>query len=164
MKSRIILFILAFIVWLMMGWRVDWQHLLVGFLASALVAYITGDFFTEHPHKFKQASRYFWFFNYIPVFLWEVVKGNVDLAYRVIHPNLPINPGIVRVKTKLKSETGLTFLANSITLKPGTTAVDIDQENGYIYVHWINVKTQETQKATEIIVKKLEDILERIYE
>jgi multicomponent Na+:H+ antiporter subunit E len=86
------------------------------------------------------------------------------VAYRVSHPDLPINPGIVKVKTTLKSDTGLTFLANSITLTPGTMSVDIDQENGFMYIHWIDVKDKDIQKATEIIVKIFEDVLRRIFE
>jgi multicomponent Na+:H+ antiporter subunit E len=93
-----------------------------------------------------------------------MIKANFDVAYRVVHPKLPIKPGIVKVKTKLKSDTGLTFLANSITLTPGTMSVDIDKENGYLYIHWINVKSTDIEKATEIIVSRFEKILEKIFE
>jgi multicomponent Na+:H+ antiporter subunit E len=93
-----------------------------------------------------------------------MIKANFDVAYRVVHPKLPIKPGIVKVKTKLKSDTGLTFLANSITLTPGTMSVDIDKENGYLYIHWINVKSTDLEKATEIIVSRFEKILEKIFE
>ena len=93
-----------------------------------------------------------------------MIKANFDVAYRVVHPKLPIKPGIVKVKTKLKSDTGLTFLANSITLTPGTMSVDIDRENGYLYIHWINVKSTDVEKATEIIVSRFEKILEKIFE
>ncbi|MFH0948814.1 MAG: Na+/H+ antiporter subunit E [Elusimicrobiota bacterium] len=164
MKSRIVLFFISLLVWLMLSWSVDWQHLLVGFFVSLLVAFLTGDLFTANPHKFAHPKRYLWFLNYIPVLLWEMVKANIDLAFRILHPHLPIRPGIVKVKTKLKSETGLTFLANSITLKPGTTSVDVDHENGYIYVHCINVKDTDTVRATEIIIKRLENILEKIFD
>jgi multicomponent Na+:H+ antiporter subunit E len=93
-----------------------------------------------------------------------MIKANFDVAYRVVHPKLPIKPGIVKVKTRLKSDTGLTFLANSITLTPGTMSVDIDRENGYLYIHWINVKSADVEKATEIIVSRFEKILEKIFE
>ena len=98
------------------------------------------------------------------IFAWECFKANIDVAYRVIHPDMPINPGIVKVKTSLKSETGLTFLANSITLTPGTLTVDIDKENGSLYVHWIDVKNKDVKGATEKIVKKFEKILTEIFE
>lgn len=109
-------------------------------------------------------KRIFWFICYVPLFLWESLKANIDGAYRVIHPDLPINPGIVKVKTMLKSDVGLTFLANSLTLKPGTMTVDIDKENGFLYIHWANVKSQDIDRATELIVRRFERVLKRIFE
>ncbi len=164
MKSRIILFVLGIIAWVFLNWVPDWQHIILGIFASAFVAYMTGDFFVKRPHLFTHASRYLWFLYYVPVFIWECFKANIDVAYRVIHPDLPIHPGIVKVKTFLKSDTALTFLANSITLTPGTLSVDIDRENGFLYVHWIEVKHKDVIKATKFIVEKFERILKRIFE
>jgi multicomponent Na+:H+ antiporter subunit E len=164
MKNRVVFFIVALIIWILLAWSLNWQHLVVGFLVCVLVAFIVGDLFTENFYKFKEPKRYLWLLYYIPVFLWEMIKANIDVAYRVMHPKLPIKPGIVKVKTKLKSESGLTFLANSITLTPGTMSVDIDKENGYIYVHWINVKAGDIENATRIIVDRFERILSRIFE
>ena len=163
-KSRLILFFLGLLVWLGLSWPPDWQHLLVGVLVAGFVSYMTGDMFVKRPDMFKNAKRYFWFIYYIPLFIWECIKANIDVAYRIIHPNRPINPGIVKVKTDLKSDTALTFLANSITLTPGTLSVDIDQEKGFLYVHWINVKDKDIQGASKLIVEKFERILRRIFE
>lgn len=165
MKSRIILFILAFMAWALLNWVPDWQHLAVGIFVAAFVSYITGDLFVNRPHVFKQPLRYWYFiFYYLPVFLWECFKANIDVAYRVLHPALPIKPGIVKVKTALKSDTGLTFLANSITLTPGTLSVDIDKKDGVLYVHWIDVKDKDIRAATKIIVGRFERILKKIFE
>jgi len=125
---------------------------------------MTGDMFVKRPYVFKHASRYLWFLYYLPIFIWECIKANIDVAYRVIHPKRPINPGIVKVKTTLKSDTALTFLANSITLTPGTLSVDIDQEKGYLYVHWIDVKQEDVEKATALIVQRFERILRKIFD
>lgn len=163
-KSQIILFLLALLVWMLLSWPPDYQHFIVGILVSCFVSFMTGDMFVKRPHIFKHVSRYLWFLYYIPLFIWECLKANVDVAYRVGHPDLPINPGIVKVKTTLKSDTGLTFLANSITLTPGTMSVDIDSENGFLYIHWIDVKDKDMQKATEIIVHTFEQVLKRIFE
>jgi len=163
-KSRIIMFIFAFFVWTLLNWVPDWQHLLVGVFVAALVAYLTGDMFVERPYLFKHLRRYLWFLYYIPIFLWEMFKANLDVAYRVVHPALPINPGIVKVKTSLKSETALTFLANSITLTPGTLSVDVDRQEGFLYVHWIDVKYKDTEGATKKVVHRFEKILTRIFE
>lgn len=164
MKSRLILFIFGFLVWLGLSSPPDAQHIVIGIIVAAFVAYMTGDMFVSRPHVFRHPSRYFWFLYYVPVFLWECFKANIDVAYRVIHPFVPIRPGIVKVKTKLKNDTALTFLANSITLTPGTLSVDIDKEDGFVYVHWIDVGATDIEKATKIIVTKFEKIIERIFE
>lgn len=165
MKSRIILFIVAFLVWALLNWVPDWQHLLVGGFVAFFVALMTGDMFIKRPYVLKHPPRYWYFIvYYIPVFLWECLKANIDVAYRVLHPGLPIKPGIVKVKTSLKTDTALTFLANSITLTPGTMTVDIDRDNGILYIHWINVRATDTKEATRIIVRRFEKILGKIFE
>ncbi|MCK4486776.1 MAG: Na+/H+ antiporter subunit E [Desulfobacterales bacterium] len=164
MKSRIVLFIFAILVWMGLTWPPDGQHLIVGVLVASFVSFMTGDMFVQRPHLFKSIRRYFWFLYYVPIFIWECFKANIDVAYRVGHPDVPISPGIVKVKTTLKSDTGLTYLANSITLTPGTLSVDIDQGNGFLYVHWINVREKDIESATKLIVERFERILRRIFE
>lgn len=163
-KSKLVLFFISLLLWCLLSWSVDLQHLIAGVFFSLVVALMTGDMFTENPHKFLHISRYLWLFVYIPVFAWELLKANLDVARRLLSPKMDIKPGIVRVRTKLKSDTGLTFLANSITLTPGTTTVDIDKDNGLLYVHWLNVKTQNIDETTLMIASKYEKILARIFE
>ena len=165
MKSKIILLVIAFVVWCMLSWIPDWQDIAIGLLVAALVALITGDLFIQRPSHLTHPKRYFYFiFCYLPLFLWEIIKANVDVAYRVMHPSLPIRPGIVKVKTSLKSDTALTFLANSITLTPGTLTVDVDRQNGILYIHWIDVKTEDVVGATKIVVDRFEKILKNIFD
>ena len=164
-KSRIILFVLGYIIWCILTWVPDWEHLVVGVFVALFVTWITGDLFVKRPQLLQHPHRYWYFVaHYIPRFLWECLKANIDVAYRVLHPGIPINPGIVKVKTNLKSDTGITFLANSITLTPGTMSVDVDADNGYLYIHWINVKDMDIEKATRDIVEKFEKILVKIFE
>jgi len=164
-KSKIVLFILAFIVWCFLSWVPDAQHIIIGILVSFLVAVMAGDLFITRPHILKHPLRYWYFFvYYLPVFLWECFKANIDVAYRVAHPDLPINPGIVKVKTTLKSDTALTFLANSITLTPGTLSVDIDRDNSILYIHWIDVQAKDVKTATSLIVERFEKILRKIFD
>jgi len=165
MRSRIVLFFVALIVWCILSWLPDCQHLIVGVFIAAFVAIMTGDLFIRRPELLKHPLRYwYFFFYYLPVFLWECLKANIDVAYRVLHPKLPIKPGIVKVKTHLKTDTALTFLANSITLTPGTMSVDIDRDNGILYVHWINVRAKDCEGATKYIVRRFEKILEKIFD
>jgi multicomponent Na+:H+ antiporter subunit E len=164
MKSRIILFIISFVIWMLLSWPLEIQHAFVGIFVAALVTALTGDMFARKPGHFVQVRRYLWFGYYVPLFLWECFKANIDVALRVLNPRLPINPGIVKIKTSLRSDIGLTFLANSITLTPGTFCVDILPEEGIMYIHWIDVKTTDTEKAAQLIAGKFESVLKRIFE
>src|SRR6056297_2544797 len=53
-----------------------------------------------HPKKIAYAVFYVFY-----LFI-QIIKANIDVALRVIKPVIPINPGIVKVKTKLKTPTG----------------------------------------------------------
>lgn len=163
-RSRILLFIFSLIVWIFLDGSLDIENISVGILASILVSIVAGSLFASRINLFFHPQRYFWFFVYLCVFFWECLKANIDVALRVIHPFIPLSPGIVKVRTSLKSNIALTFLANSITLTPGTLTVDIDKEKGFLYVHWISVRTQNIEEATEKIVKRFERILRKVFE
>ena len=164
MRSKIVLFALAYIIWVALNWRPDWQHLLVGVFISASVVFLTADLFPKRFTRLFDPKRYLWALYYIPVFLWECIKANIDVAYRVAHPDLLIMPGIVKIKTELKSDLALTFLANTITLTPGTMCVDIDKDKGILYIHWIYVKNRDIEQATRVISGKFERILKGVFE
>jgi len=77
-------------------------------------------------------------------FFISMARANLDVAYRVITGR--INPGIVKIDPKLKTDLGVTMLANSITLTPGTLSVDVDEDKNQLYIHWINVKEDALKK------------------
>jgi len=165
MKSRILMFVIAYAVWCLLCWVPDAEHLVAGAVVALIVAAVMGSFFVTRPHMALHPVRILLFlFWYVPVFLWEMLKANLDVAYRVMHPALPIRPGIVKLKTTLRSETGLTFLANSITLTPGTLTIDVDREEGALYIHWIHVKGEDPATVYDRIGSTFERILRRIFE
>ncbi len=98
---------------------------------------------------------------YIFYLFISIVQSNFDVARRVVQPRIPINPGIVKVKTRLKSKVGRMILANSITLTPGTLTVEVKDD--YYYIHWIDVTDMDVEGATEKIVAGFEKYLEVIF-
>ncbi len=165
---RIIYFVLAFIVWVLVAWPfadggMDLQIVVAGLLASFLVAILFHEILPKEHHVFISPVRVFWFLVYVPVFFYYVIRANFDVVYRALHPAMPIRPGIVKIKTDLKTDSAITALANSITLTPGTLTVDLT-DDGYLYVHWINVKTDDVEQATQLISQRFEWFLRKIFE
>ncbi|MCX6802852.1 MAG: Na+/H+ antiporter subunit E [Candidatus Diapherotrites archaeon] len=91
---------------------------------------------------FLSPRRWLLFFIYIIVsFIPALVKANLDVAMRVITGK--INPGIVKISPKLKTDFGMTMLANSITLTPGTLSVSIDDKKKELYIHGISLSGKD---------------------
>lgn len=83
-------------------------------------------------------------FFYWPWLLKEIAKANIDVTRRILDPRLPISPTLVRVKASQRSDIGRVTYANSITLTPGTVAIDLQRDE--IVVHAL---TREAAAALE---------------
>jgi multicomponent Na+:H+ antiporter subunit E len=72
--------------------------------------------------------------------LWSIVKANIEVARIVVRPRLDIKPGIIAIPLDVRSEAGITVLANLITLTPGTVTLDVSSDRRTAYVHCIDIK------------------------
>ncbi|MFB6137459.1 MAG: Na+/H+ antiporter subunit E [Halobacteriaceae archaeon] len=75
---------------------------------------------------------------YVGAFLWELVTANLDVAYRVLAPSMPIEPAVVVLPLRVQSDVAITTIANSISLTPGTLTMDYDADANELYVHTID--------------------------
>ncbi|USS41167.1 Na+/H+ antiporter subunit E [Thermococcus aggregans] len=161
--SRYIYTVLTlFVIWLFLTSSFDPQEVAIGAIFALIVGALTYEVFTERGLGNLSPKRVLYFIAYIPYFLWAMIKANLDVAYRVLHPKRPINPGIVECKTVLTNNVGKLALANSITLTPGTITLDV-KGNRY-FIHWIDVKDESVEGASEKITKPFEKFLKVIFE
>jgi multicomponent Na+:H+ antiporter subunit E len=154
--------IVLFCLWLLLTSTIDRQEVAAGAVLALLVAAWGCGGFTRRGLRIFSPRRLVRLLIYLPVFFWEMVKANFDVAYRVVHPRMPIRPGIVAIKTNLKTDVGKLFLANSITLTPGTLTMEVQGE--YLFIHWINVTDADLDRATELIGGRFENHLKAICE
>jgi len=149
-------------LWMLLFWSLDVWVIVAGVVFSLIVTVGLGAICPGSLWMVLSPRRLVCFLIYIPYFLYYCVKANIDVALRVINPDVPIRPGIVKVRTTLKSEMAKSFLANSITLTPGTLTIDIDGQD--LYVHWINIDTDDAARRTAEICGRFEPLLRRIFE
>ncbi len=154
-------FIILFGTWLLLTWTLAPAQVIAGIVITLLVIGLVGDLFIFKARALNPI-RIFWAILYIPYLLWYIIIANFDVAYRVISPEMPIRPGIVKIKTSLTSDIARTALANSITLTPGTMTVDIKGDE--LYIHWIYIHGKNVQEWTKSIIGKFEPMLGRIFE
>lgn len=162
MKKYFALFLIALIFWLLVTFSLTLSNIIVGVVAALITSYLFGRYFVTDVRKFLQPKRYAWLILYIFIFLWECIKANFDVAYRVLHPAMPIKPGIVRVPIEIKTDIAKTMLANSITMTPGTIAVDVKDD--IMYVHWIYVSSEDPEVYTRKVSGRFENYIKKIFE
>jgi len=158
-----------FMIWCLLSWPLDIKDVLFGVIVAIFATYLSHEIRqgknASEPRVVPTPARIFWFFAYLALFAWECFKANIDVALRVINPKLPIQPGTIKVTTELKSDIALTFLANSITLTPGMTTIDIDKCNGLLYVHFLVVKEIDgLVRCDTRTIRKFENILKKVFE
>ncbi|MGE4496922.1 MAG: Na+/H+ antiporter subunit E [Deferribacterales bacterium] len=124
-------FLMLFIFWFMLSG--EFGGLLVAFAVvfSLLAAYLSHDFFLrslrkDHIRVVKD------FILYLPWLMKETIVANIQVVKIILSPSLPIDPQVVEFKSDLKSDLGLTILANSITITPGTVTLDIREDNVFV--------------------------------
>lgn len=168
--KRVVMFAFVFAFWVLMVWpvapldgRLLWGDITAGLIVAGFVALVSREIVTQRFARLLEPRRYFWATVYVFVFVYYVIKANLDVAYRVLHPAMPIRPGIVRAVSKLRTASARTALANCVTLTPGTLTMDITEE-GTFYVHWINVLTVEQEETARQIIGRFEWFIQRILE
>lgn len=159
-KGFLLLWIFLMAAWLLGTGTFRMDELITGLALSLGVTVLFASFSSLYRGIKITPKSIVLFPVYIVVFLWEMIKSNIDVARRVLTPSLPINPGIVQVKTKLETPLAKLVLANSITLTPGTLTMDV--KDGSLFIHWIDVKAENIQEATEKVSWKFEKILKEI--
>lgn len=132
-KRILLLYTLLLLFWLLLSTSLKAFHLFFGLVSTALVTMFTYDmvFVNEDgEHNLKKSLR---FISYLPWLAYQIIIANIDVAKRVLDPEMPIDPVMVTFDSVLKTDLSKTTLANSITLTPGTVTVDID--NNTFLVH-----------------------------
>ncbi|MFC6769177.1 Na+/H+ antiporter subunit E [Natrinema soli] len=121
--------------------------LLRGFLAGLVVglpvAYVFRRLYGKYVDLGRGARALPYAGFYLGAFTRELLRANLDVAYRVLSPGMPIEPEVILVPLRVESDLAITVIANSITITPGTVTLDYDDETNALYVHGVNGRDPE---------------------
>jgi multicomponent Na+:H+ antiporter subunit E len=149
------------LIWVIANGTLAPDNLITGLVISAAIALAFAAFARVYSVIRWSPRVIFYYLLYLGVFLIELIKANLNVMRLVFSPRIRIEPGIVEIKTELKSPIGRLALANSITLTPGTLVVDIRDDS--LFIHWINVSATDPVGATQEISARFEKYLKVVY-
>lgn len=129
------------------------EEVFIGGFISLIITLIFANLFSIRRGRIN-VKGFFVFFSYIPYYLFQETKCVLDVSSRIITGK--IKPVIVEVQHSHESPWGITILANSITMTPGTLTLEAEGRN--LYVHWLNESGDKNQ-----IVKTFDKFLTKIW-
>lgn len=161
LRDSLYLYIVLLLIWFLLTSSLHWQSVVTGAVVALILALFLGRTYARLGLPPLSLKRIWYFTLYLAVLLQEIVRANLDVAYRVLHPKLPIKPGIVVIKTELRQDIAKTILANSITLTPGTFTLDVIGDT--LLIHWINVTSEDPGETTRLIGRRFEKYLRVVF-
>ncbi len=136
----IILAIPMALVWMVITSSINVESFGVGFLlACAILLMVRANKVQINPRRLP--DQMVALVIYTLTLLRDIWNSSIDVAKRVLNPNLPMQPGILKVYTQDPDEDDFTaaFSAHGITITPGELVVDFDERHT-MYVHCLDVE------------------------
>lgn len=121
-------FALLFAFWLLLSGRLDPLFATIGALSALLITAAMTPLLeaTIGPAGAHPRVRIWRLVTYSGWLLGRMLMSALQIAWIVLNPRVPPEPGIVRLRTQLKSPAARAMLANSITLVPGTMTLEMN--------------------------------------
>lgn len=146
------------VIWLLLKGDGSPGNFFVGLLLAAILIYFLRRTYQQE-RAFRRAGD---IVHFIIHFTYELVVANIQVLKIVLAPQINIRPGIIAYKTECKTPLGITVLANSITLTPGTLSVDISEDQSTIFIHTLDIENPDTVR--DAIRRGLEEPVKGAFE
>ncbi len=167
MRKHIVLNIILALIWCLLQEKLNVAEFAIGSILGYGIIFMLRTVLEDRKteRKVLSISEYLVFilriFRYLLIFIKEVIKANFEVVKIVLSPQLKMTPGIIAYKMKVKTDAGITLLANSITLTPGTLSVDISEDRKTLYIHALHIEDAEAleQSIRHSLEKYTKDIL-----
>lgn len=89
---------------------------------------------------------------FISFFLIRSLAGGVDVAWRALHPRMPIAPDLITYPLRIPPGLPQVFMANTVSLLPGTLSVELTTEmnRGSLTVHVLDRNKSVTAELESV--------------
>jgi multicomponent Na+:H+ antiporter subunit E len=147
-----LLHIVLALLWVLLWRRFDFYTLAAGFAVGYLLLVLLGRAVAAP----RYSSKLWRLIRFLAYFAKILVIANWQVARLVLAPSLPIHPRIIRYPVAELTPAQVTTFASSITLTPGTLAVELSPDDRWLYVHCIDAA------ARAPAVEQLDELKQRL--
>ncbi|WP_066194257.1 MULTISPECIES: Na+/H+ antiporter subunit E [Gracilibacillus] len=151
MPLQIILNIIIAVMWMFLSESYTFPSLLTGFIIGALLLFMLRRFIPANFYLY----RVWKIIKLLLLFVKELLISNIDIVKWVYKPKQTYYPGIFAYPTELKSSWEILLLTSLISLTPGTLSVAVSDNNKIIYIHAMDIESDETS------IKEIKETFEK---
>lgn len=161
MLTWLLQLVTLFAFWLLLSDQYSAVFLVMGLATAALVTASTHDLLMEavggqSPHARNLPVRAWYLVAYSGWIVWRILVASVQVAYFVAHPDMPLQPQVLRFRTTMRRPLAQVMLANSITLVPGTLTLNLD--DGEYLVHAL-----VPAAADDLVSARMQNMVARLF-
>ncbi|OUR67558.1 Na+/H+ antiporter subunit E [Marinomonas sp. 42_23_T18] len=131
--------LLLFTIWLLLNNSLSAGHLLLATILAIIIPWGVNSMTTDRPRIQKPMLA----ISYLFLVLRDILSANFTVALLVIGPVKKLNPGFIAVPLDITSELGITLLASTVSLTPGTVSADISEDQKWLYIHALHLESSE---------------------
>jgi len=143
----VLLLALLIAAWVLWSGQFKPLLLALGLFSCLLTTYLTRrmGYFDNDVFALRFGVRLFGYWAWLAREVW---RSSIEVARVVVNPRLPISPQIVEINATASHPVDQAILGNSITLTPGTLALDVHR--GKIQVHCLTQAGADHLKTGEM--------------
>lgn len=136
--------ILLIAVWLLMANSVSWGAIVMGVVLGIALPIFTSPFWPDRPKvRFGLPAL-----SYVLIVLWDIVIANFQIAWIILfRRNRDLKPHWLVIPMRLTSPEGITLLAGTISLTPGTVSSDVSADGRFLLVHALDAADPDAEIA-----------------
>ena len=127
--------LLLFVVWLLLNNTLAFGHILLALFFAWSIPKLVSGLKHGHPTIKKPWLIVRYFFRVMK----DIITANLEVAIMVLGPLKKLQPGFVAVPLDITSDLGVTLLASTVSLTPGTVSAEISEDRKWLYVHALHL-------------------------
>jgi len=137
MIQGLLVHLVLVVIYLALTGDLSLVNVLFGVIVGFGVLYVFGLATSDQRDRASYGQRVFDFFAFTGYFARILVVANLQVAYEVLTPGYGMSPRLLRYPVPGLTDIQVTWLANAITLTPGTLTVDVEGEDDqrYLFIH-----------------------------
>lgn len=152
-----ILTVILWLIWLLLNNTVAAGHMVLGLILAVIIPLLTSSFW---PEKIKIKAPLV-LFKFLGTVLWDILIANLMVSKLILGPNNNLKPAFFNIELDIQNPLGISFLANTISLTPGTVSCDLNADGNSLLVHALHA--EDIDSIIEQIKQRYETPLIKVF-